>query len=182
MPDSDASFPSQLHRASRSIAISALVRPSRWAQILYAALSAVCLIVSLTILFGQADNVANISQYVGSFIACAAALRVGIEACKKRSSVFFDMSGTGDLRIGTVPNASVLGRGQLDSTSMPATYLMAGSVITPFLLVLRLAQNHGSINTLVIFPDSVSGDAFRRLSLACRWLAGQKKRQQLAPL
>lgn len=182
MPDSGLSFPHPWQQVRRSLAISVLIGSSRTAQILYAVLSGICLLVAILILTEQIGAAGNALQYAATSIACAAALRVGIEARKKRSSVFLDISGTGDLRFGSVQSDSAGGRSQLDPTSMPTYFLMAGSVINPFVLILRLADKYGIVNTLIIFPDSVSVDAFRRLSLACRWLAGQKKRQQLTPI
>lgn len=182
MKNSGSSPSDQPHRVIRSLAVSVLVRPSRTAQILYAALSGICLIVAILILMGQSGVTTSIHRYAASFIACAAALRVGIEVCKKHPSVFFDISGTGDLRLGPTLSGGIGDRSQLNPLLMPTYFLMAGSVINPFVLVLRLADKYGIVNTLVIFPDSVSDGAFRRLSVACRWLAVQKKRQQLTPI
>lgn len=167
-----------LHSADKSIAISVLIRPSRWMQILCVTMSGLCLLIGLCVVVGHVGAPHAVVQYGLSAIALAAAVWLAIELHKQRRSYVLDITGAGDIRLQTTTANSSDPRAVAHSSSESSRSLVAGSVITPMLLVLRLADNHGNINTLLIFTDSVSHDAFRRLSLACRWLAGHRKRRQ----
>ena len=111
---------------------------------------------------------------------CASILSVK-EIIQQRTIFDLHISGAGDLTLTPVTendNGFLVGK----NPHANARWLARGSLITPILLVLRLADNCGDIKPLLIFPDSVSNDVFRRLSVACRWLATRKEHHQDALL
>lgn len=142
---------------------------------------ACCLCLSLAILLAiplQLSDTNLILRLLASTIALLAAIFSGKELLRQRTAFLLDITGAADIRLSVSSRTST-------TTSLPDTpppaetrFLAAGSFISPLLMVLRLADKHDNINTLLIFPDSVSQDAFRRLALACRWLAAHRKRRQ----
>jgi toxin CptA len=52
--------------------------------------------------------------------------------------------------------------------------LMTDSTIWPGLLLLRLKSEDQRVTIVNILPDSIHGDGFRALSVACRWIAAHK--------
>ncbi len=45
----------------------------------------------------------------------------------------------------------------------------AGGVVTPLLVLINVEQDGRVSRSVVLFPDSMNGDAFRRLRIALRW-------------
>ncbi|WP_308495461.1 hypothetical protein [Duganella flavida] len=70
-----------------------------------------------------------------------------------------DISGVGHLRLAVyLHNGTTL-------------RLLGGSTFWPCLLVLRLGDEAGSVQTLVLLPDSVAPPLWRALAVACRTAA-----------
>ena len=141
-------------------------------------LSLLCLTVALVTFFGRSESDLHAVRISTLVTGLAAAVVSARELLRHRASYLLDITGTGDLRLSA--NVPVNKNIPIDAAigSDNVQVLAAGSLITPVLLILRLADKHDNINTLLIFPDSVSHDAFRRLALACRWLAAQRNRRQ----
>ena len=172
----------QLHSPNKSIAISVSIKPSRLLKIALAAMVLLSILVSSSIAFNLVGQLNTVMRSVLTVIGLVAAAKFCAELLKQRHTVALDIRGTGEIKLrATLPNVKDDIRAVIDASPAVVCSLAAGSVITPVILVLRLADNHGNINTLLIFTDSVTGDAFRRLSLACRWLVGHQKRQQPQP-
>ena len=160
-----------------SIAVSARIESSRWMQILCGLMACVCLFVALTVLL-ISDNDSHLAVQIAVVATAIGAAALCIrEIGKQRSCYDLHFSGGRDIHMATVVDQSVLPSRSNNSPS-DARWLKRGSLITPIVLILRLVNNHGNINTVFIFPDSVSDDAFRRLSVTCRWLVTQKQRHQ----
>ena len=66
--------------------------------------------------------------------------------------------------------------GRSDLLATPSYYLATGTVLWSQLLILRLRrlEDDNMIN-LMVLSDSVNADEFRRLAVACHWVAGQEK-------
>ncbi len=52
------------------------------------------------------------------------------------------------------------------------TGIIAGGVVVPWLVLLNVQQEEGRRRSLVLLPDSMNRDAFRRLRVALRWNRG----------
>lgn len=168
----------RLQPPNKSIAISASIEPSLLLQVFLAAMVLTSLLVALSIAFSLVGQVSAATRFVLTVIGLAAAVKFCAELFKQRSTVALDISGAGEIRLRTASDGGRKIRAADDLRQAELWSLAPGSVITPMILVLRLADKHGNINTLLIFTDSVTSDAFRRLSLACRWLVGHQKRRQ----
>ena len=184
---------------ANSIAISVIVYPSLWLKILCGAACCLCCCLAIALALPlQSTNASLILRLLASAIALFGAAAAGKQLFRQRRAWLLDITGAADIRLSTLPcrpprfsRPGFQPDFQLDpqlnhkldpqpDMPLPAEtrFLAAGSFISPLLMVLRLADKHDNINTLLIFPDSVSLDAFRRLALACRWLAAHRQRRQ----
>jgi toxin CptA len=146
-----------------SIAVSAVIKPSR---LLRAALAAYA-VVNLGA--GLAAACAPPSAFscprsiaAGCLLAVAAAV---LALARGRNMRRLDISGLGELRL-TV---------QLDLPTRDGALLQLapGSTIWPHLLLLRLRAEDGASTVLAILPDSVAAGNFRALAVALRTIAGR---------
>ena len=100
-------------------------------------------------------------------VCCGAALLCIAAALQRLNMRHIDISKGGALRL-TVQ--------QMQPANGRAVRLLPGSVLWERLLVLRLASTDGapfSVQTVLVFPDSVERDAFRALAVALRAIAGR---------
>ncbi len=160
---------------AKSIAISVIVQPSLWIGVGLSGFVLLCLFSALVVLFGQNAGT-GMMEKISVLVISLAAIFAGISLCKQRTTYRLDISGVGDIRLISLPGTREQSLANSGSSPEQGRFLAPGSLITPMLLVLRLADSYDNINTLLVFPDSVSRDAFRRLAIACRWLVVQRKR------
>jgi toxin CptA len=159
-----------------SIAVSAVVHPSR-------------ILLSLVLLYGVfllASAMLIGFSYIGDFplYVCLfvifltfLALSVALNwAVRQRKVVRLDISMNGQIRL--VEHNGLTGSPSLcagEAGSGCVVQLMSDSVLWPGLLLLRLKTEANHIIALPILRDSMNADAFRALSVACRWIAAQNK-------
>jgi hypothetical protein len=138
-----------------SIAVSAIVKPSRLLRASLAACAAMHAGAALALAAGMHGALA------GACLLCAVLLlRQALRRPKVRR---IDISGLGEIRL-TVQHES---RGV-----PPPVQLQAASTLWPQLLLLLLRrQQGGALLVLVVLPDSVAPGAFRALALALRYVA-----------
>jgi len=146
-----------------SIAVSAVVNPSRRLRGLLAAFCVALCAAALAVGLLLPERFAG-----GAIVALAplfAALLVGhsctvlpVAATVRR----IDISGVGQLRV-TV---------QQDMSGNGATaLLLPGATVWPGCMVLRLRVESGAVRTLLLLPDSVGHGQYRALAVAVRALA-----------
>jgi toxin CptA len=145
-----------------SIALSAIVRPSRLLRMGLLAYGAGHLAMALALAGGWCQPMA--ARWPAACACLLAGALAGWKACQIGTVHRIDISGIGELRVTVqrkTAQASVLMR------------LEAGSTLWPRLLCLRLAGPDGRRCTLLIAPDSVAPDALRALAVALRSIAGR---------
>lgn len=146
------------------IAVAAQVRPS---------LSMLCGLVMLCLISALACAlVLTRSELwylrVLSLCAWAACWRSMWCYYRTRATVVLDISGAGQLRMAQLAPGT---DGKLCVPDvMPVYRLLPGSTFWSQLLVLRL-ESESERRTLIITPDAVDAEAYRRIAAACRWLA-----------
>lgn len=151
-----------------SIAVSADIKPSR---LLLLVTGFACLCVALTgilvslLLPGTLSWSARIGLAGLCILAAALAL---VLVLRDRKVIWLHISGTGQIRV--VEHLVQSARAKPQVMKAGLAQLLGGSTIWPGMLFLRLRLENGKIRTIPILPDSVSEDAFRALSVACRWL------------
>jgi len=128
-----------------SIAVSVIVRPSRGLRIAHAGLCC-CVMASAAVCDGTAVSLLCL-------LAGALGWRFGRPAGIARR---LDISGVGLMRLAVYQHN--------DS----AVCLLPGSTLWPRLLLLRLRDEAGGVQTVAVLPDSVAPSAWRALVLACR--------------
>lgn len=157
-----------------SIAVSALVRPSR----LLAQLS-VLMSIDLIVTAIWLERVANEPLHHALATVCAiVSVAIVLFLLRSRISVRIDITGIGQIRL---VDTSLVANAALTNPSASAgevVQLLRSSTFWSSLMVLRLQSDSGRISVLIILPDSMDGEAFRSLSVACRWIAASHSRDK----
>jgi len=152
-----------------SIALIVRIAPSRRLRALLclaalAHIGAACLMLSHQQTFAF--------PFLSACACCMAALLCIAAALQRLNVRQIDISKGGALRLTVQQKQPGNGR---------AVRLLPGSVLWGRLLVLRLASTDGapfSVQTLLVFPDSVECDAFRALAVALRAIAGRNQMEE----
>ena len=145
-----------------SIAVMAVVRPSRWLQAAAAALALAYVVTAWLVWQGGLGT-----RWPALLVACACLLGAAFltQIGSQRQSYLIDVSGTGAIQLAVQRYV-----GQVNQCV--AAELLPGSTLWPACLVLRLkCPGSGPVHTVVVMPDSVSREHFRCLSVAMRRIA-----------
>jgi len=157
-----------------SIAVSAVIRPSRQLRWLHALL---CVLV-----------LAAAGAFRQPVPQCVMVGAVFASACRRRgvNGVRLDISGVGGIRLAVyqsnarnaacneVERASAHARDGPEPTAAGREVrLMPGSTLWPALLLLRLRSADGTVFWLPVLPDTVAPDVLRRVALAMRAIAAK---------
>lgn len=159
-----------------SIAVSTVIKPSRLlrvALVVFATASAGAAMALLSGQFGRfhVPDVLAGACLLGSLVAWRAG--AGLTTTRR-----IDISGLGEIRL-TVQHSIGTTPGFIRGTPTPATpvapalvRLVAGSTVWPGLLLLTLqGDEQGERTVLIILPDSVAPDEFRRIAVAINAIA-----------
>ncbi len=150
-----------------SIAVSAIVHPSR-----LFALALLAMGITLNVAAVMLAYDGGTMLHHALTIACAlAGIGLSLFPLARKNPLRIDVSGIGQIRlVDTSPDAAAdtirtsVGEGEV-------VQLLRGSTFWSSLLVLRLQTRSTRVITLLIFPDSVDGETFHALSVACHWVA-----------
>ncbi|MGH8806588.1 MAG: protein YgfX [Noviherbaspirillum sp.] len=160
-----------------SIAVSAIVQPSRLLFAMVGAMSLCAAAVGVAIGAGQLGALPINPRILLSACSIFLAVFGFYHGVRHRKILHIDISGAGQLRLMEVAPA-----GACTDTNWPhvskhgeVVRLLANSTIWPQLLLLRLQADSGKITTVPILPDCVSPESFRALSVACRWIAARNQ-------
>lgn len=159
-----------------SIAVSAIVHPSRLLFIMLVAIVALTGSVGIVIGFGAVGELSFVPRLTLATTLVFLAFFGFYHGRGYGKPIHIDISGTGQLRV-----AVVSGEGACTEANWPhvrhtgvVVRLMKKSTIWPYLLLLHLQTVDKKTLVVVILPDCVPRDSFRALSVACRWVAAQK--------
>lgn len=158
-----------------SIAVSAIVRPSRLLLAMTSFVAGLVAAISILVCVGYVGDASlglRLSVGPATFFLALFGFYHGI---RSRKTIQLDISGTGLIRVAEIdPGGACMDTNWPHvGSSGEAVRLMKNSTLWPNLLLLRLHSNQGTI-TVPILPDSLPKDSFRALSVACRWIAAQK--------
>lgn len=155
-----------------SIAVSAVVRPSRLLLVL---VSVVCLcVIVIAVLVGcnyfntspawLRLSLASIYFFLASI--CWAQFYFTQKFC------LISISSSGQIRLLELGSSTrnELEEFSTDSAAWLVVKLLENSTLWPQLLLLRLRSETGRLIVLPILSDSVSFQSFKSLSVACRWI------------
>ena len=155
-----------------SIAVSAVVRPSRVLALLSLLMGVVLLTAAMML-----ERAAGEPLHHGLALVCAIASgHLVLFPLRRRKDCRIDVTGIGQIRlVDTSPEAeaalttSSVGDGEV-------VQLLRGSTFWSSLMVLCLQTGSGRKSVLIILPDSMERGAFRALSVACRWITASHSR------
>lgn len=159
-----------------SIAVSAVVKPSRFLLALTAAMCAGGVAIGVAAGLGLSGDVSPVVRIGIGSVCLGAAIFVFFRAMSARKTLRLDISGIGQIRL--TDDKALAGISAIASTDAAhgeLVSLMPGSTLWSMLLLLSLKSEDGRTRVLSILPDSVAPDAFRRLSVACRWIAAHNQ-------
>lgn len=152
-----------------SIAVSVTVKPSR---LLFALTGAMCVIavsVAPIVYFAEPGQFSYLFRAVLS-TTCVASATVAISlAFSRRKTWCIDISGIGNIRLMEYKDAPQ-SFGQSDAFGR-RVWLAGQSTLWPWCLFLHLRDEQQKVTTLLILKDSLPAEAFRALTVACRWIA-----------
>ena len=158
-----------------SIALSAHLRPSRLLTALHFAMAAVLLSTAIWLLQSAGYLGFPFSLHHALVIVCAiASIALIVQPLRRKTALRIDVTGLGQIRlVETLPDAAARSLPWSDAVG-EVVQLRQGSTLWPSLMVLRLQAVSGRVTTLILLSDSLSDDAFRALSVACRWIASRQ--------
>jgi toxin CptA len=145
-----------------TIAVSAVVRPSRIHRSLLVGAGLALLAAALAVgLAASARFHASLFQAAILAAAGAVLMHAGSASAKTHR---IDISGTGEMVLTVQQGLRMLGAGAEDSAA--AVALLPGSVVWPPLILLRLEGPGARVHVLPVWRDSVEPGAWRALAVA----------------
>jgi len=166
-----------------SIAVSAVVGPSRVLRALLAVYGLANLAAALAVGFAVPGRF-KLARLSALFfcVAGAALLRSRTAVTKTRR---LDISGVGQVRLTVQQDmrtrraeaglAAAGAPGEGAAADGVAVALLAGSTVWPRLLLLHLRHEDGAVTLLPVLPDSVAPGMFRALAVAASATGGRNK-------
>lgn len=158
-----------------SIAVSAVVHPSRFLLVLTALISISTGLIGIAIAAGFIGSLSAVPRLALGSAAFFLALFGFYHGVRHRKTIQLDIYGTGLIRL-SEPGSE----GPCTHTNRPhvsgsgeRVWLLKSSTIWPNLLLLHFRTGGGQTRVLPVLPDCVSRDGFRAISVACRWIASQ---------
>ncbi len=163
-----------------SIAVSAVVQPSRIVFFLTLGMSVGSVLIGLflglnafgpTLLWARM-TLAALCGLSGLTAAC----RILQDRCAQR----IEISGSGQIRVyaaSVPPSNRHEPTERIGSADCPQD-LLPSSTLWSHLMILNLRADNGVTTTLLILPDTMSQTSFRALSVACHWIAAHNNRAE----
>jgi len=166
-----------------SIAVSAVIKPSRALFVLTVGMSLSVVGIGISIGMGYVGALAlplRLSLATADIFLALLGFYCTVRARKTHP---IDISGIGQIRLMEYKTlASIPLQPLLQTQSSHEVTLMANSTLWSFMLILRLKTENQQIVTVPILPDSVGPEEFRALAVACRWIAAHNNPARLSGL
>ncbi|WP_327196070.1 protein YgfX [Noviherbaspirillum sp. Root189] len=160
-----------------SIAVSAIVQPSRWLSSLVGAMSSIVLAGGVAIAAGLVVDLSPLLRWSLASSIVFLSFFGFYHGTRSQKPIQLSISGTGQIWLTEVDSFRPCREQEWPHVDLygEAFVLMSDSTLFAYALLLRLQAESGRIITVPVLPDSVSRDTFRALSAACRWIATQNK-------
>jgi toxin CptA len=161
------------HYPFMSIAVSAVVQPSRILLMMVGAMSALCAATGMLAGLGQFGELAEGPRFIICISGFFLAFFGFYHGVRRRKPIHIDITGAGQIRIWALSanEPCTKTNGPHVNADGMTVRLLESSTIWPQLLLLRLQTEGGETIDLPILRDSVSPQCFRALSVACRWIS-----------
>lgn len=160
-----------------SIALSAVVRPSRWLNLGFHAMLFAITVVAVGIALGLCGNLPLLARALISAVCLISVLFALFHDGTRKKAYLIDIAPSGEIRL--MPGRLDVFRGDAPNPAVAVepdrVRLMAGSTLWPALICLHLQSLTGGRRyQIVILPDSLAdASEFRALLVALRWIAGR---------
>ena len=147
-----------------SIAVSAVVKPSRWMSGMVVGMCALVLCVGVALGAGVVGFALLPRCLMAG--ACVLIAAYAWNRFVKDSRAFeISVSGLGQIRLSVAATG-----GAKNGLQDERVHLLPGSTLWPFLLILHLQDDAQRNHVVLILQDSVPAETFRALLVACRWI------------
>lgn len=159
-----------------SIAVSAVVYPSRILRILLFSVASLVAGVGIAVLIGWLGELDLLPRALAGVPIVFMAFFGFYHGVRHRKTLHIDISGAGQIRVAEEVSSSPCER-EVDPhlrSNGTVVEMLDDSTLWPGLLVLRLRAGNGRVTVVPILLDCVSKEAFRALSVACRWIAARR--------
>lgn len=147
-----------------SIAVSARIGRSRLLASLCIAMAGV-LLGAAALLFSDTRAL--------SVVCAIAAAGLALFPLSATKACRIDVTDIGQILLTHTAHEAVADRTDSAIAATEVVQLLGDSTLWSSLMVLRLQSASGRITRLVLLPDSMDREAFRALSVACRWIASR---------
>ena len=158
-----------------SIAVTALIQPSRRLSKMVFAMLGLILLVATLIGVGLVGDLPFFARLSLALIVAIVASGLCWYWHVRRIAVSLSISGVGQIRLQRLSENAICDQVEL-VTLLPA------STIWPSLLILHLQNPQGRIEVVSIMRDSVSQETFNALLVACRWLVTRRPENESSQL
>ncbi|HYD97644.1 MAG TPA: flagellar hook-length control protein [Noviherbaspirillum sp.] len=160
-----------------SIAVSAVVQPSRFLRVATAVMALASAATGIAIGIGGIG--AGLPAPARTLLAAVVVFLSFFgfyHGVRHRKPIHIDISGTGQIRIAKpASNAPCMELNRPHVWGMGEVVRLTDcSTIWPSMLLLHLKADSGEVTIVPVMRDSVPPDGFRALSVACRWISQRK--------
>ena len=158
-----------------TIAVSAVVRPSRLMMLLVYFIAVASICTAFILLFGNYQFSQGERLHFFTFVTISAVAAI-FKSRLARKTFHIDISGIGQIRLTQYSGMSGFFKNSdlaLDGQNGRLVHLCPDSTLWPQFLLLRLKTEHGAVLSVPVLVDSVSPSGFAALSVACRYIAAR---------
>ena len=151
-----------------SIAVSAVIHPSRLLLALVGGMSTILLSIAALVVTGSVGNLSLSEKIVLAGICASFAITAFSRVMLRKNKYVIYISGTGQIRLAAEKRNE---QAIVDSAAeSEVVHLLPVSTIWSGLLLLHLQNERQHTTVVTILPDMVSAESFRALLVACRWI------------
>jgi toxin CptA len=151
-----------------SIAVSAVIQPSRLLLTLVGGMSVILLCIAGLVASNAIGNLPLLTRIILGGICAIFAIAAFSRAMLCKTKYVIHISGAGQIRL-LAEKRSALAMVD-DAAESEIVHLLPISTIWSSLLLLHLQNEQQQTTVVAILPDTVPAASFRALLVACRWI------------
>ena len=159
-----------------TIAASVVVHSSPSLRLAFAGMSCAAGVAAALVLIDEFSDSVHLPCLVIGLICALLACTGTLQVFRSTKTFHIDISGIGQMRLtqySGVSGFACASHRPLDAQGADLVQLLSDSTLWPHILVLRLKLEDGAVVAIPVLPDSVHGQGFHELSVACRWIAAR---------
>ncbi len=149
-----------------SIAVSAVIQPSKLLLSLVGGMSVISLGIAVLVATGFIGSLSPLARVFLAVMCASVAIAVFLRE-KRKTQYVIHISGVGQIRLRTGSNIE---HAIVDGAEDEIVHLLPASTIWSGLLLLHLQNDLQQRTVVTVLRDTVSAESFRALLVACRWI------------